>query len=211
MKYITDIMIVVGALVGVGAILERLLKAGVLQAVSKLILLTADRSNPLLSNYIRTRFTEKRDNIDEVLLTESFITLFLFLVFLLQFIISAGPLFIAGFSLAKHQSVIPSGWLAFWIILALVSSSWSIYWQIKISKEDLTASNVTRWFFKNYFVVAVFYSLIYTLLLTYTIILMAPAWICRIDVATRRRRRNYYAVYAAVLIIVSVILRRFTQ
>jgi len=206
-----DIMIVVGALVVVGAILERLLKTGVLEAVGKWLLITADRSDPLLSIHIRTKFIEKRGNIDEVLLTEPFITTIVFFVFLFHFIISTGPLFIIGISLVKHQLVIPSGWLAFWIVLALLGSSWSIYWQIKMSKQVLTISNVIRRFFRNYFVVGVYYSLIFSLLLIYTIILMGPAWILRIDVAARKKRLNYYALYATVLIIVSVMLRHFMQ
>jgi len=80
-----------------------------------------------------------------------------------------------------------------------------------LSKEDLTASNIIRWFFRNYFVVGVYYSLIYSLPLIYTIILMAPAWMFRIDVAARKKRRDYYALYAAMLVILAVVLGLFMQ
>lgn len=210
MSNIVLTMGVMGVLVGIGAILEGCLKSHVLEAVGKLILLTADRSDPLLSVYMRAKFMERRANIKEVLLTDPFITIFFFLVFLFVFSVSAGPLLIMGLSIVNRQLVIQSGWLAFWIVLGIIGSSWSIHLQLKLSKKDLTVSNVVQRFFRNYFVVGIRYSLKFSVVLFYTILLMLPAWIFRINVEAGSRRHKYYTLYAAILIILSVILHRLT-
>lgn len=207
---VSDIILAMGVLVGIGVILEGCLKSRVLEAFGRLVLLTVDRCDPLLSAYMRTKFIARPDSIKDVLLTNPLITIFFFLVFLLVFSVSAGPLLIIGVSIVNRQLVIQSGWLAFWIVLAIIASSWSIYIQIRISQEKLTVSNVIRRFLRNYFVVGIYYALRFCLLLGYTILLMLPAWIFRINVETRSRRHNYDRVYGAMLIILSVILHRLT-